>query len=149
MSCVRCHMSPVTCHWRQQPYANAILPLLTPPLCTVWGYCWSWPRSINNEWKRPKLIFFCAAIFNHFWAKSAISENNVIFSIFLKDSFAISLLYFQHLEKGVIRCVLFTQKLAQTTHTHTDERAYSVKIFFGALWKSQFIYLFKGSSIKS
>ena len=34
MSCVACHMSPVTSHQHQQPQPQT-LPLLTPPLCTV------------------------------------------------------------------------------------------------------------------
>ena len=33
--------------------------LPTPPLCTVGCCCLWWPRSINNEWQRPKKNFFC------------------------------------------------------------------------------------------
>ena len=32
--CVKCHMSHVTCHQRQQPQSQT-LPLLTPPLCII------------------------------------------------------------------------------------------------------------------
>ena len=34
LSCVMCHLSPVTCHQRQQRQPQT-LPLLTSPLCTV------------------------------------------------------------------------------------------------------------------
>ena len=48
--------------------------------------CWSWPRSINNEWRRPTTIFFCPAIFDPFWAKLVTSETNVLSQLFPKES---------------------------------------------------------------
>ena len=58
---VRCQGWHVTCHMslHQQPQPRT-LPLLTTPLCKVWCCCWSWPRSINNEWQRPKKRHFFA-----------------------------------------------------------------------------------------
>ena len=49
--CQVCHLSPVT-NTLQQPQPGTVL-LLTPSLCTG-CYCWSWPRSINNEKKKRK-----------------------------------------------------------------------------------------------
>ena len=46
---VPCHVSPGTCHWRQQPQ-----PLLAPPLCTAGCSCCTWPTPINNKFQRPK-----------------------------------------------------------------------------------------------
>ena len=44
MTPVMCHLSPVTCHQRQQPQLQT-LPLLPPPLCTI-------------AWFSKKEIFF-------------------------------------------------------------------------------------------
>ena len=48
--------------------------------------CWSWPRSINNEWQRLKQTKNHAAIINHFWAQIAKSETHVLSSLFPEDS---------------------------------------------------------------
>ena len=69
-------MSPVTCHYQQQPQAQArTLPLLVPPLCTVWCCCWSWPRSINNEWQKPKNTQKNSVILDTFLARVSKSHK--------------------------------------------------------------------------
>ena len=83
--CVMCHVSPVTCHMSLMPTAATIDPpsansstldsLILLVILTFIHPQW----VATSQWQRPKNSFFRAAIFNHFWAKIAKSETNILF----------------------------------------------------------------------
>ena len=52
--------------------------MLTPQVCTAGCCYWSCPRPKKNN-------FFCAAIFDHFWATIANFENNLLMLLFFKE----------------------------------------------------------------
>ena len=125
VSGVRCRVSPVSCHLSHVTNANSHIN--GPSLCKLPQY----PQqdvaadldldSSTRSCENPKItLFFCAGIFDHFWAKIAISQTNVLPLLFSKKSLCYWLIFLPTFEDGSNKTFKKNYKCSSITNVLQD-----------------------------